>query len=1018
MGFVKMNGAELFKELDFKEGYIDLKNFDKSTLSTLQRRAIKEVEKFDIDAIHFSGNFPIVYFKSITDFAPKVINEICFIQRRIWNQRQVPFLYVSSPMELRIYNCFQKPINLQDQSQDIGSIELVRASLDDRSRLNELIEVFGRVSLESGRFWKNKKYTGLMDARNRVDRTLMNSLKETRTELVKKNIDFKTVHKLLIRSLFILYLEDREAANSEFYGKYRPGAESYFDILDDKNATYSLFTKLEESFNGNLAPVTVDEKRIVDGSHLRLIKDCFWDGQKDTGRLFRWRAFDFSIIPIELISEIYEEFLKTETGEEQASKEGAYYTPLSLVEFILNEKLPWADAQNMDYNLKVIDPACGSGIFLVECYRRLVDRWKFCHKDQQIGFEDLKKILLDSIYGVEKNPEAIRVAAFSLYLAMLDYLEPRSLWDSARFPFLVSNPGKTVGDRQGGNLFCASSLSDGDFSNQEYDLVVGNPPFKRGGLEKEAHDYLKNNDFAQEYVLAFLHRATKLSPQGQIALVASSKILFNKTRGYRNFRNFLFNSAYVDAIYNFSILRKAKKKYGGQFIPSAVGPVCVIFYRSKKPDVSNERIIYCAPKSPVKRNMAEGVIIDSSDFKFLPREECARGDTNIWKVAMWASDRDYEIINRLSREKSLKDYFDSNRNIWHYGTGLHKSGDRKCYVENLFSFPLIPAKSPEIYYSNYRNLKRLGEFPPGERNFRKIKNKIFKAPYVIIKKGQKRKQFLASYVDFDSLYTTDLYGITADVEAKVLKALTAYANSKIALYCLFLTSSSWGVEREQVMLNEAIDIPAIPLFIPGSEIDKLAGKVDEIISLKKKNPAFTPDTSRIEKEIDELIYQALGLSERDRYLIEDTLRYGLGLFQDGEESEAYHLPTTGELESYAKILCDDINDLLQYSATTVWATIYEVRHDSPLNMVALRFSNRQNPGEVEKVSSQKTITGILKEIDRYTYEKFSQSVYFRKVVKYYQDDTIFIIKPNEKRFWSRSMAMSDADDMLSEVSRS
>jgi hypothetical protein len=206
--------------------------------------------------------------------------------------------------------------------------------------------------------------------------------------------------------------------------------------------------------------------------------------------------------------------------------------------------------------------------------------------------------------------------------------------------------------------------------------------------------------------------------------------------------------------------------------------------------------------------------------------------------------------------------------------------------------------------------------------------------------------------------------------------------------------------------------------MPESEIRILAGKVDEIISLKKNNPVLAPDTSRIEKEIDGLVYRALGLSERDRYLIEDTLRYSLGLFQDGEESEAYHLPTTGELESYAKILCDDINDLLQYSETTVWATIYEVRHDSPLNMVALRFSNRQNPGVVEKVSSQQTITGILKEIDRYTYEKFSQSVYFRKVVKYYQDDTIFIIKPNEKRFWSRSMAMSDADEIVNEVSRS
>jgi hypothetical protein len=85
-------------------------------------------------------------------------------------------------------------------------------------------------------------------------------------------------------------------------------------------------------------------------------------------------------------------------------------------------------------------------------------------------------------------------------------------------------------------------------------------------------------------------------------------------------------------------------------------------------------------------------------------------------------------------------------------------------------------------------------------------------------------------------------------------------------------------------------------------------------------------------------------------------------------------------------------------------------------MLALRFSHREKPGFIEKVSSQLEISNLLKEIDNYTYEKFSQSVYFRKVVKYYNDDTIFLIKPNEKRFWSRSMAMNDADDIIIDVS--
>jgi type I restriction-modification system DNA methylase subunit len=1008
----KMNTAnELLEILDYKQGYVAVDDFDEEKLSKMQRRIINEVKdlEFGIDGIYFSDKFPTLYFKSITGFDKNEIIEICSTHLKTWNQRRVPFLYVESPTELRIYNCFKKPVNLEDESKNIQSIELYKFSKDDEQRLKELIDIFGRISLESGRFWKNKKYADLMDIEERVDRALVKKLKETRNELLRRGIDLKTVHNLLIRSLFILYLEDRQATDPDFYENYRPGAMSYSDILVDRKATFDLFKKLDESFNGNLSPVTEDEKKTVDESHLEKIRDCFWDPLF----YYQWRAFDFSIIPIELISEIYEEFLKTEAGAEQVSKDGSYYTPLSLVEFILNAKLPWADEENKDYNLKVLDPACSSGIFLVEAYRRLVDRWIYCHKNKNISVDDLREILLNSIFGVEKNLEAVKVAAFSLYLAMLDYLEPKSLWNSVRFPFLIAYPDETDAGRQGSNLLYASSLSEDIFSNQEYDLVVGNPPFKRGGLEKEAQDYLENLGFAQEYVLAFLHRATKLSPHGQIAMIASSKILFNKSGGYQKFRKFLFNDTFVEAIYNFSILRKAKKKHGGQLIPSAVGPVCVFFYCTQKPVTAKERILYCAPKSPIKKNMAEGLVIDRSDFKFLPRAECANGEANIWKVAMWGTERDYQVINRFAKKQSLKQYLDTNKNTWHYGTGLHRPNDNGCYVQEFADFLLIPTEKIERFYTDNDNLAKLGQ----NANYRPIDGKIFIPPVVIIKEGQKNKRFCASYAPFKCVYLNAVYGITAKVEVKFLKALVAYTNSLFSTYFLFLTSSTWGIERERIKLNELLSLPALLFSMSDSDIERLAGKVDEIISVKKDNPVLAKDTSALEKEIDEIIYRALGLSQRERYLIEDTLKYSLGLLQEGEESEAYHHPTSKELENYAKILCEDINDILQHGETAVWATIYEVEPHCPLNMVAVQFSNRAKAGHVEKISSQSLISDLLKEVDQYTYGKFSMSVYFRKVVKYYHDDTIFIIKPNEKRFWSRSLAMNDADDIVIEVSK-
>ena len=151
----KMNTAnELLEILDYKQGYVAVDDFDEEKLSKMQRRIINEVKdlEFGIDGIYFSDKFPTLYFKSITGFDKNEIIEICSTHLKTWNQRRVPFLYVESPTELRIYNCFKKPVNLEDESKNIQSIELYKFSKDDEQRLKELIDIFGRISLESGRF--------------------------------------------------------------------------------------------------------------------------------------------------------------------------------------------------------------------------------------------------------------------------------------------------------------------------------------------------------------------------------------------------------------------------------------------------------------------------------------------------------------------------------------------------------------------------------------------------------------------------------------------------------------------------------------------------------------------------------------------------------------------------------------------------------------------------------------------------------------------------------------------------
>lgn len=141
-------------------------------------------------------------------------------------------------------------------------------------------------------------------------------------------------------------------------------------------------------------------------------------------------------------------------------KKGTYYTPLHLVNLIMDEVYPWEGEYK---GTTFFDPSCGSGIFLVEAYRRLVCRWMSHKGVHSITCDQLILLLKNSIFGVDINEEAIRVASFSLSLAMCDFLDPRSIWDELSFPRLLEN-----------NLISSDFFDkDKSFNNRRYDVIVG-----------------------------------------------------------------------------------------------------------------------------------------------------------------------------------------------------------------------------------------------------------------------------------------------------------------------------------------------------------------------------------------------------------------------------------------------------------------------------------------------------------------------------------------------------------------
>lgn len=1020
---------------------VDLLHFDNlKTIDSISNTSFfEEIKSLGIDKIHFSGKYPTVFFKKVKQFDDETFKQIATIHHKLWNYKKVMFLYVTSLTEIRIYNCTSKPIPFYKDSKDIESNiknhEIAQSSFEDKEKLNQLLEIFSASAIDSGSIWtRGKDYLKQIKLDKRIDNFLVKSLVDLAKRFEKDNISLDVIHSLIMRSLFVMYLEDKKATPQEFYQEIDKEAKSFFDLLDNEKNTYCFFKRIEKNFNGNVFPVSDKEDDQIKIEHLKLLKQCFINGDLDNESLFKdWRIFKFDIIDIELLSQIYENFL----NEIDKKDSGSYYTPPELVELILNEVLP---IDSKDYNIKILDPTCGSGIFLVEAYKRVVQRWKNAHPDKVINFKILKKLMQKSIFGVELNKNSIKVATFSLYLVMLDFLKPITLWyqGDEKFPYLI-NDKEDDSLKQGDNLFRTDTIQDNKEIEKDYDVIVGNPPYGKTSIPPHIKQFCKEKGFAQEFVIPFIYKSSLLAPNGKVALLAPTKLLTNTLQPSQNFRKWLFNENYVEKIYNLSIYRKPKKPFGKQLFSSAVVPTSIFFFSNKKPENISKTIEYWAPKTYIKSNLAEGVIIDSSDIKYLPRNECKKPDTKIWKIAQWGKLHDFSLINNFSNTKTFLNYLDDkNINKSNRGVGFQLIGASKTnfydnneikkfgYLDagNISRFHTsisfkseisksVKSKEAITFYTKHYNTL-LDDLPPIDLFRREGNLNSFKSNHVLIKEGFSNNLFCATYLDYECAFTSTVLGLKGE-DSNILKLITCYLNSKFSTYFLFLTSSSWGIERERVKPNELYLLPYISEKI---DIDKIVKIYNDIKSAIENQYPLCSNITKYEKKLDEIISNALGFSNNEQIFIDDTIKFSLDLFMKGHKSIAIKPLNNNHPESinYGKKLCNELNETLEDSVLKVVSTIYKTSYYSPLCLVVIQFIDKNNQQMNESsIIMDDGFNQILSKLNKYTLSEYSKGIYVQKNITYFDDDKIYIVKPNQKRFWNLSSAIEDAQNITLEI---
>ena len=369
------------------------------------------------------------------------------------------------------------------------------------------------------------------------------------TEELKNTYHISFATKLVLRLIFIRFLIDRgvDLAYESFSNNIEQSKNELLKCLRNKNSIYTLFAYLKSKFNGNLFDLG-DEIECPELTQdvFNLLAD-FLSGtiSMNDGQLSLFAMYDFNIIPVELISNIYEILL----GREARAKDNAFYTPNYLVEYILDKTTLGFLKEHNKYT--ILDPACGSGVFLVDSYRRMVEQnlsgQMYCDDDDL-----LKSLLNDNIYGIDINEEAIDVTIFSLYLTVLDYKDPKSL---STF---------TLPNLKGTNLFVSDFFDDKKLkglSHIPFDFIIGNPPW--GNVKAGLHlEYCKKNGYLDkqqnnEICRSFVFRAKDFCQNHTTCcFILHSKLLYNQKQPSKRFRNFLLQKTKIHSIIEMSSVRK------------------------------------------------------------------------------------------------------------------------------------------------------------------------------------------------------------------------------------------------------------------------------------------------------------------------------------------------------------------------------------------------------------------------------------------------------------------------------
>lgn len=594
------------------------------------------------------------------------------LRRYAWSAK-LPLSVLTDFEEFAVYDGRVRP-SQADKASTARILYLRYTEFADR--WDEIAGVFGRDAILQGSF---DRYADAKKARRgtaTVDAAFLEEIEGWREELAKnlaarnpklssRELNY-AVQITIDRVIFLRMCEDR---GIEPYGQLK-------DLADDPDVYKQLlkvFRQADDRYNSGLFHFEQEKDRPEGNDELppglklddKVLKGIL------KGLYYPDSPYEFSVLPAEILGQVYEQFLgkvirltaghqaKVEEKPEVKKAGGVYYTPAYIVEYIVKHTVgkllgePGASATGVSVKeaarLRVLDPACGSGSFLLGAYRYLLD-WHLAQyqadgpeKRKKEVFRDAhgawrlttgekKRILLNNIYGVDIDPQAVEVTKLSLLLKVLEG-ETQETINQQRTLF----HNERVLPDLGGNVKCGNSLIGPDFYEGQpltlfdeedryrvnafdwkaafpavmkaggFDAVIGNPPWGQkeiadeAGIKQYVWSAYPSSRGIYDLFRPFVEKGVTLTRRdGEFGMVLPDIVLL---KDYPETRRHMLDHLAIRAI----------DWWGMAFVDAVIDAATIVGTRTAAADDHQVRVAVHDPEDPFEQ------LVRQADFRANPR---------------------------------------------------------------------------------------------------------------------------------------------------------------------------------------------------------------------------------------------------------------------------------------------------------------------------------------------------------------------------------------------------------------